>query len=145
MKSLLWTGKLTLPVRLLINANNILAWMNGNWGNKAAMKERVKGGYEGEFSDHVAKYDKLAGEYQNRTAVAQIEGIDFAGKEIIDIGCGTGIMAMLALDRGASRAICGDISGYMLKQAREKADLHGYDSDRIQFCQLDAESLPSMI
>ncbi|MDX9773623.1 MAG: hypothetical protein RBT02_09445 [Bacteroidales bacterium] len=59
MKSLLWTGKLTLPVRLLINANNILAWLNGNWGDKAA--------------------------------------------------------------------------------------LHGYDSDRIQFCQLDAESLPSMI
>jgi hypothetical protein len=55
MKSLLWTGKLTLPVRLLVNTNNILAWLLGKTRNKAKMKERVKLGYEGRFTDHITR------------------------------------------------------------------------------------------
>ena len=43
---------------------------------------------------------------------------------------------------GASKVICGDISEYMLEQGRNKAKSLGYNSDRIEFRQLDAESLP---
>jgi ubiquinone/menaquinone biosynthesis C-methylase UbiE len=142
MKSLFWTGKLSLPVSLLVNANNIIAFLNGNSGNKPAMKERVKLGYEGTFSDYVTRYDELTAYYQKRTAVAQLEGMDLQGREIIDIGCGTGIISLLALEMGAKKAICGDISEYMLKMAKENSITAGYDSDRIHFCQLDAESLP---
>ena len=142
MKSLFWTGKLSLPVMLMVNANNILAYLNGNFGNKPAMKERVKYGYAGVFSDHITRYDELAGEFQKKAAVAQLSGMNLRGKEIIDIGCGTGIISLLALEMGAKKALCGDISDYMLKLAQENFKVTGYDPGRIGFCQLDAESLP---
>ncbi|MFO7670084.1 MAG: class I SAM-dependent methyltransferase [Bacteroidales bacterium] len=90
MRSLFWTGKLSLPILLLVNANNLLAWLIGNSGNKPAMKERVKLGYE---------------------------------------GC-------------AVKAVCGDISQYMLTLAEENSKVAGYNFNRIRFCKLDAESLP---
>ena len=40
MKSLFWTGKLSLLVYLLVNANNIIAFIIGNSGNKPAIKGR---------------------------------------------------------------------------------------------------------
>lgn len=127
---------------LLVNANNLLAWITGNWGNKSAMKDRVKGGYEGAFSDHVTRYDELTADYQKRAAIAQLDGIYLKDKEIIDIGCGTGIIALLALDMGAVKAVCGDISQYMLTLAEENSKGAGFDLNRIRFCQFDAESLP---
>ncbi|HEM49550.1 MAG TPA: class I SAM-dependent methyltransferase, partial [Caldithrix sp.] len=142
MKSLFWTGRLSLPVSLMVNANNLIAFVNGNFGNKPAMKERVKSGYDGAFTDHITRYVELAGEFQKKAAVAQMTGMDLLGKEVIDIGCGTGIISLLALEMGARKAVCGDISLYMLKLAEENSRAAGYDSTRISFCQLDAESLP---
>jgi ubiquinone/menaquinone biosynthesis C-methylase UbiE len=142
MNTLFWTGKLSLPIALLVNTNNILACLTGNTRDKKAMKDRIRMGYDGAFSQHVTRYDELAGEYQSRAAAMQLNGIDFHGKELIDIGCGTGIIAMLALGMGAAKAVCGDISEYMLECGREKAKVMGYDANQIQFCQLDAESLP---
>jgi ubiquinone/menaquinone biosynthesis C-methylase UbiE len=142
MKSLFWTGKLSLPVNLLVNANNIIAFLNGNFGNKSAMKERVRYGYDGEFSDHVTRYDELAGEFQKKAAAAQLSGIDLKDKEIIDIGCGTGIISLLALEMGATKVTCGDISEYMLKLAEENFKGTNYDQNCISYCELDAESLP---
>lgn len=142
MKTLFWTGKLSLPVRLLVNSNNVLAFFSGNSGNKTAMKERVRLGYEGKFTDHIQKYDNLAGYYQKRAAIAQLNETDCKDKEILDVGCGTGIMALLALDKGAKKVICGDISDYMLESAGKNASLTGYDPSRIQFCKFDAESIP---
>jgi len=126
----------------MVNANNLIAFLNGNSSNKTSMKERVKLGYEGAFSDHVKGYDNLAAEYQKQAAIAQLSGINLRDKEIIDIGCGTGIIALLALEMGARKAVCGDISELMLKLAEEKSKAAGYDSNSISFCQLDAESLP---
>ncbi len=142
MKSLFWTGKLTIPVRLLVNANNLLSWFLGNTRNKIEMKERVKLGYEGRFTDHVTRYDELSAYFQKRAAIAQLEGLDFYGKEIIDIGCGTGVLALIAVDSGAQTVICGDISDYMLNRGKVNAASLGYNPDQVQFCQLDAESLP---
>jgi ubiquinone/menaquinone biosynthesis C-methylase UbiE len=99
-------------------------------------------GYDATFSTYVTRYDELAGEFQKRAAAYQLYGIDFHGKELIDIGGGTGIAALMALEMGASKVVCGDISEYMLERGRVKAKNLGYDSTRIEFCQLDAESLP---
>jgi ubiquinone/menaquinone biosynthesis C-methylase UbiE len=129
-------------MRILMDANNLLAWGTGNSRNKKAMKDRIKMGYDGTFSQHVTHYDGLAGEFQKRAAEYQLYGIDLRGKELIDIGGGTGIVAFKALEMGAAKVVCGDISEYMLERGREKARTLGYDSTRIEFCQLDAESLP---
>ena len=142
MNTLFWTGKLSFPMRIIMEANNLLAFLTGNWKNKKAMKDRIKMGYNGIFSKHVTHYDELAGEFQKRAAAYQLYGIDFHGKEVIDIGGGTGIGALMALEMGAAKVVCGDISDYMLDRGRQKAKTLSYDSSRIEFCQLDAESLP---
>lgn len=142
MKSLFWMGKLSVPVKLMVNVNNLIAWLNGNFSNKSAMKERVESGYSGAFSDHIKRYDELAGVFQKKAAVAQLNNMDLKGMEIIDIGCGTGIISLLALEMGAKKVTCGDISEYMLNLADENFKGTGYDSNNISLHQLDAESLP---
>ena len=142
MTTVFWTGKLSLPIKLMVNANNILAWLTGNTRDKAAMKNRVRQGYDGAFSEHVTRYDELGSEFQTKAATAQLEGTNLRDKVVLDVGCGTGIMSLLALQKGAAKVVCGDISNYMLEVARTKADRQGYGADRIEFRQLDAESLP---
>jgi ubiquinone/menaquinone biosynthesis C-methylase UbiE len=137
-----WTGKLSLPMMLMVNANNILAWLTGNARNMAAMKRRIRQGYDGSFSEHVNRYDELGAEFQMKAAAAQLEGVDLKGKTVLDVGCGTGIISLLALQKGASKVVCGDISDYMLEVAQTNAGRQGYGPQRIDFRQLDAESLP---
>jgi len=138
----MWTGRLSREMALLVNASNVLAWATGNARNVRAMKERVRRGYEGQFTDHVSQYDALGLEFQVRAGRLQLEGVDLHGKEVLDVGCGTGALSFLALEEGAASVTCGDISTRMLSMAEEKATAAGYGADRIRFCELDAESLP---
>ena len=126
----------------MVNANGIVAWLTGNASNTAAMKNRIRQGYDGTFSNHVTRYDELGAKLQTKAATAQLEGVNLKGKVVLDVGCGTGIMSLLALREGAAKLACGDISNYMLEVARSKAVREGYESARISFWQLDAESLP---
>ncbi len=142
MPTIFWTGKLSLPMLLMVNANNILAWLTGNVRDTAAMKDRVRQGYDGVFSEHINRYDELGAEFQTKAATAQLEGVYLQGKQVLDVGCGTGVISLLALQKGAAKVVCGDISNYMLEVARTKADRQGYGPERIDFRQLDAESLP---
>jgi len=61
---------------------------------------------------------------------------------VLDVGCGTGIASLLALDRGAARVTAGDLATGMLAQAQAKAAARGIGPERIEFQQLDAEALP---
>jgi ubiquinone/menaquinone biosynthesis C-methylase UbiE len=142
MPTILWTGKLSLPMTVLINTNNALAWLTGNARDTLSMKKRVSQGYEGAFSDHVTMYDDLGLGMQTRAATAQLEGLDLHGMQVLDVGCGTGAISFVALQQGADKVTGGDISNYMLGIARAKADKLGYGADRIDFRWLDAESLP---
>ncbi len=142
MPPIFWTGKLTKSMMLLVNFSNAIAWMSGNVKNTTAMKERVKQGYNGAFSNHVEKYDDLGLAFQLKSARMQLDEIDFQGKEVLDVGCGTGVSSLIALENGASRVVCGDISQYMLDLAIKKATSEGYNEERVVFRQLDAESLP---
>ena len=139
MPSLFWSGKLTLPMKLLVEANNILSLFTGSNRDIRGMKERVKKGYEGAYSDHVRHYDELGYHLQDRSARYQLEGIRLQDMQVLDVGCGTGALAHVAFESGAKRVICGDISALMLKKAKvkEKAEHVNYS-----FCQLDAEGLP---
>jgi len=142
MATLFWTGKLSPPMKWLINGSNLIAWVTGNARDVGAMKTRVKDGYDGKFTEHVTKYDELGLNLQIRSARAQIDELDLQGKRVLDVGAGTGASSFLMLERGAAKVVCGDISQYMLDQCRQKAKEKGYGEDRIEFQLLDAESLP---
>ena len=139
MPSILWTGKLSLPMQILVNVNNLLAIPLGNATNTKAMKLRVKNGYEGKYSSHVTRYDELGLELQKRAAEFQVEGLENTGSLVLDVGCGTGVLALKLFGKGAKKAICGDISYLMLEYGRDKVPAKG---SGIHFCQLDGEELP---
>jgi ubiquinone/menaquinone biosynthesis C-methylase UbiE len=77
-----------------------------------------------------------------KAANALLKGLDVAGKNVLDVGAGTGALSFLLLEMGAARVTCGDISDYMMSQCRKKAERKGYGEGRIDFRNLDAESLP---
>lgn len=139
MAPLFWSGKLTLPMKLLVEANNILSLFTGSYRDIQGMKDRVKRGYDGEYSHHVQQYDELGYHLQDRSARTQLEGICLQDMQVLDVGCGTGALAQVAFENGAKGVVCGDISTFMLNQGRkkEKAKHLNYS-----FCQLDAEGLP---
>jgi ubiquinone/menaquinone biosynthesis C-methylase UbiE len=139
MPSLFWSGRLTVPMKLLIEANNLLCLVTGSSGDLSGMKDRVKRGYEGEFSDHVHSYDALGFHLQDRSARIQLEGLDFDGMNVLDVGCGTGALAYVAVEQGARSVVCGDVSYLMLKAVAAK---NASSEFRLSNCQLDAEGLP---
>jgi ubiquinone/menaquinone biosynthesis C-methylase UbiE len=139
MPSLFWSGRLTLPMKILVEANNLLSFFVGSAGDVQGMKERVKQGYEGEYSHHVHHYDEFGYHLQYRSAQHQLEGISFEGMRLLDVGCGTGALASVAFENGAKEVVCGDIAAFMLEQAKEKEVVGNVD---YSFCQLDAEGLP---
>jgi hypothetical protein len=40
MPTIFWTGKLSLPMKLMVNANNIIGWFTGNIRDTAACLRR---------------------------------------------------------------------------------------------------------
>lgn len=142
MPPIFWTGKLSLPMRLLVNTSNLLAWITGNARDTVAMKQRMKRGYEGQYSNDIKKYDAQGMEHYSKIARELLDGTEVSGKEVVDIGCGTGILSLLALKEGASKVTCGDLSEYMLSQCRNKITAQGYESSQVDFRIVDAEDLP---
>jgi ubiquinone/menaquinone biosynthesis C-methylase UbiE len=142
MPSIFWTGRLSFSMKLMVNINNLLALITGNARDTAAMKQRMKLGYEGACSDDVTHYDEFGLEHYTKIATKLLEGVDLRDKEVLDIGCGTGILSTLVMKQGAARLTCGDISEYMLGQCRKKIIAQGYSAEKVDFRPLDAESLP---
>jgi len=142
MPSVFWTGKLSLLMKLMVNINNLLALITGNARDTTAMKQRTKLGYEGVCSDHVTHYDDFGMKHYTKIATKLIEEVDLRGKEVLDVGCGTGIISILVLKQGAAKLTCGDISEYMLGQCKKKMIAQGYSAEKVDFRQIDAESLP---
>lgn len=142
MPPLFWTGRLSFSTKLMVNVNNFLSLITGNARDTAAMKRRIKLGYEGACSDHVTHYDEFGLEHYTKIATKLLEGVDVRDKEVLDVGCGTGVMSILVLKQGAAKLTCGDISEYMLGQCRKKMMAQGYVAGKVDFRQLDGESLP---
>lgn len=126
-------------MKLLVDANNLLSLFTGGARDTSGMKDRVKRGYEGEFTDHVHQYDRLGYQYQDKSARHQLDGLSFDSLSVLDVGCGTGALTQVAFEHGAQAVVCGDVSHFMLREAKQ----NGRDGKRIAaLCQLDAESLP---
>ncbi|TFH44204.1 MAG: class I SAM-dependent methyltransferase [ANME-2 cluster archaeon] len=142
MPSIFWTGRLSPMLKLMVNFSNAIAWATGNARDTAGMKQRVKKGYEGAVTNDVTRYDEFGLGHYKRISNALLERTDLKGKTILDVGCGTGILSFLALELGAAKVVCGDLSEYMLSQCEKKARAFGYKPSQIDFRQLDAESLP---
>ncbi len=142
MKKVLWSGKLSFPIKCLVNLNSILALILGNTRDTNAMKIRVKKGYDGAFTKDVLRYDELGEKFQQKAAVALLKDVDLQNKKILDIGCGTGVLSFLAMERGAQKVTGGDISNLMLKKCKIKATKRNCTKDLIEFRELDAEMLP---
>ncbi|WP_300003301.1 50S ribosomal protein L11 methyltransferase [uncultured Cedecea sp.] len=60
-----------------------------------------------------------------------LDGIDLAGKTIIDFGCGSGILAIAALKLGAEKAIGIDIDPQAIQASRDNAERNGV-SDKLE-------------
>jgi len=126
-------------MKLLIEANNILSIFTRSSSDRAGMKDRVKRGYEGEFTDHVYRYDEYGFHLQDRSARIQLEGISFRGMTVLDVGCGTGALGYVAKEQEAESVVCGDISYLMLEAVKAKDES---SKVKLKNCQLDAERLP---
>ena len=71
-----------------------------------------------------------------------VEGIDFAGKQVLDIGCGSGgVTAFLAKEFSLAHITGFDVEGPVIAAARQRVARDGL-SDRINFVQGAPGPLP---
>ena len=54
-----------------------------------------------------------------------LDGLDLAGKTVVDFGCGSGILAIAALKLGAARVIGIDIDPQAIQASRDNAERNG--------------------
>ena len=142
MPSLFWTGKISFPLRLMLNMGNMIAWITGNARDSSAMKERMKEGYNGACSDYIQHYDESSSFHYEKISDSLTQKVDCNEKEVVDVGSGTGILSFIALEKGAKKMHCVDISRFMLEKCREKSIAKGYADDVITFHEGDVERLP---
>lgn len=73
---------------------------------------------------------------------------ELEGNEILDVGCGSGILAIAALKLGAQRATGSDIDPQALTASRDNAERNDIEADRLSLFypeQLDAGSYPIVV
>lgn len=88
-------------------------------------EKRPEGAIEVEID---AKLAFGTGNHQTtRTIVSQLLNTDLKSKSVLDCGCGTGILGIVALRCGASRVVGYDIDEWSADNARHNAIINGVD------------------
>lgn len=99
---------------------------------------------EENFAREVIVFPKMAfGTGHHSTTwlmIEQCEHLDFKGKKVLDMGCGTGVLGILALKLGAAEVTAIDIDEWSFENARENAQLNG--TEDLVVIQGDASAIP---
>ena len=144
MPDVFYTGELPPLKKLLLNICNIIAYFNGDIKRTESMKQSMKEAYDGKKMGDVKDYDTYAQDHYHKIASKLMEDVpnNIRGKDILDVGCGSGILTLKLLANGARKVMCVDISENMLKTLKNKVLSSGYDPDLIEVKTADAENLP---
>jgi ribosomal protein L11 methyltransferase len=71
-----------------------------------------------------------------RLALKALQDLPLEGRAVLDIGCGSGVLAIAAIKLGAASAVAIDVDPDALDNARENAVLNGVAS-AVQFAERD--------
>jgi release factor glutamine methyltransferase len=78
-------------------------------------------------------HDSVYGPRDDSFLIAdQIYKLDLSGKDVLDLGTGSGILAIIAAKRGAEKVIATDVNSSALADARMNARIHGVE-EMIEF------------
>ncbi len=67
-----------------------------------------------------------SGEHETTVScLEELEELELSGKRVLDVGCGTGILAIAALKLGAEEAVCVDIAREAIQTTLKNARLNG--------------------
>jgi ribosomal protein L11 methyltransferase len=69
-----------------------------------------------------------------RLCLEMLETLNLAGRRVLDVGCGSGILGLCALLLGAESACGADIDPYAVRTAEENARLNGVEARFSAFC-----------
>lgn len=72
--------------------------------------------------------------------IDQLSQLEVQGKRVLDMGCGTGVLGILARKMGAADVCCIDIDEWSYENARENAELNGIAD--LQVIQGDVAAIP---
>lgn len=70
--------------------------------------------------------------------IRQMLDMDFQGKTVLDMGCGTSVLAIYAKQKGAARVVAIDIDEWSVENSRENAERNGVE---LEISQGTAENL----
>jgi ribosomal protein L11 methyltransferase len=91
---------------------------------------------EGASYDVVINPKMSFGTGHHETTSLMIENqlnVSHQGRRVLDMGCGTGILAILACKLGADPVVAVDVEDWTVENARENADLNGCGSLEVRF------------
>lgn len=75
-----------------------------------------------------------------RLCLAMLERIDCSAKNVLDLGSGTGILAMYAMMRGAKHAVAVDTDEWAFNNAKENCERNNFGPDKIEIRMGDVRS-----
>lgn len=67
--------------------------------------------------------------------VEQLINMDLTGKKVADIGCGTGILSIMALKKGAKHITACDVEEWAVENSRENTYLNGFSATDLSIFQ----------
>lgn len=67
--------------------------------------------------------------------VEHLINMDLAGKKVADIGCGTGILSIMSLKKGALQVRACDVEEWAVENARENVLLNGFEASALDIFQ----------